>query len=537
MSFSGTVDSDFMKLAPIPENKKPDYINFAAADFDTIKSSLLSYLLAVYPEDYDNFSESEFGVMLLELVAYMGSVLSYKTDAIANENFIRTVKVRNNMQKLLELIGVRMKGPSSSSARGKLTWIADTGPAAADVSSIVFNPVNRTFSVPSPEDGAPVSFSIYKLDSNDTIENIKNADDSIEFVGSEADSVAPASGVFTNMALVEGALVKETGTFGDLELIKVIPLTEGPVIEKSARVFVTSLASENADATGVYSEVTRLFSASGATDRIFEVIYDNDFNATLVFGDGSLGQNPPVGSTFTVSYRVGGGSRGNMQKEIINIIATDTDANAWRLENTTLFTGGTNAESMAQARRYAPYTFKSQDRLVTLEDYQAFASQFISSQGSTGKGIAATRKAFASANVIDVYVLEKATELQFQKASPSFKNDILTEIERKKMLTDQVVVNDGLVRTIDLVVCLNIEREFKDLEVEIKRLATLQILSYFAIDNMDFGKTFEKVELERKLFQIPQIRFAVIENVPRAVKVDFNEIIQLNNFSFDITYL
>ena len=192
---------------------------------------------------------------------------------------------------------------------------------------------------------------------------------------------------------------------------------------------------------------------------------------------------------------------------------------------------------MAQARRYAPYTFKAQDRLVTLEDYQAFTTQFISSQGEKGKGIAATRDAFSSANIIDVYVLQKATELQFQKGSPAFKNNLLTQINNKKMLTDQVVVNDGLVRTLDLTITLHIEREFKDLETEIKQTASQQVLSYFAIDNTDFGRTFEKVELERKLFQIPQIRFAVIENLPRAIKVDFNEIIQLNNFSFDIVYL
>ena len=137
MSFSGTVASDFMKLAPIPENKKPDYINFAAGDFETMKQSLIDYLFALYPEDYSNFSESELGIMLLELVAYMSTVLSYKVDAVANENFIRTVKTRRNLQKLLELIGVRLKGPSSSSARGKLTWSADSGPVAADVASIL----------------------------------------------------------------------------------------------------------------------------------------------------------------------------------------------------------------------------------------------------------------------------------------------------------------------------------------------------------------------------------------------------------------
>ena len=537
MSFSGTVDSDFMKLGFIPENKRADYVNFAAADFDTIKASLIEYLFAVYPEDYSNFSESDIGIMLLELVAYMGAVVSYKTDAVASENFVSTVKTRNNLQKLLELIGVKMKGPSSSSARGKLTWAGATDdPTHADVVSIVFQPANRTFSVPSPEDGAPVSFSIYKLDSNDNIEDIKNADDSIEFTSDDTDNPAVSS-IYSNMALVEGSLVKEVGSFNDLETVKTIRLGTSPVIEKSARVFVTSYASEDSTATGAYLEVDRIFSASGPTDKIFEVVYDDNFNATLVFGEGTLGQSPPTGASFTVTYRVGGGSRGNMKKEVINVIAIDGNDNNWRLENTTPFTGGTNAETMAQARRYAPYTFKTQDRLVTLEDYQAFTTQFISSQGEKGKGIAATREAFGSANVIDVYVLQKATELQFQKGTPSFKNNLLTQINNKKMLTDQVVVNDGLVRTLDLTITLHLEREFKDLETSIKQVASQQVLSYFAIDNTDFGRTFEKVELERKLFQIPQIRFAVIENLPRAIKVDFNEIIQLNNFSFDIVYL
>jgi hypothetical protein len=537
MSFSGTVESDFLKFAPIPEDQKSSYINFAATDFEDIKSSLLSYILSVYPEDYDNISESELGIMLLELVAYMGSVLSYKADALANESFITTVKSRNNMQKLLELIGVRMKGPSSSSARGRLSFGAEgtSTPNPAIDLPFILTPANRSFTVTSPEDGAPLSFTIYKLDSNDVIENIQNADDSIQFKGSESDTVA--SSVFTNMALVEGSLVKETGTFGSIGSIKLINLTDSPVIEKSVNVFVTDTNSANADVTGAYTEVNRLFSASGPTARIFEVIYDDDFAATVVFGDGSLGVNPPAGASYTVSYRVGGGSRGNLVEEAVNVQITDNNSKPWRLENKTAFTGGTNAESMAQARRYAPYTFKSQDRLVTLEDYQAFGSTFISSQGAKGKSIAVTRDAYSSANIIDMYILEKATELQMQKASPTFKNDLLTQIDNKKMLTDQVVVNDGLIRTLDLVITLTIEREFKPLEAEIKRLATDQVMSFFAVDNMDFGKSFSKVELERKLFQIPQIRFAEIENLHRDIKVDFNEIIQLNNISFDLSYL
>ena len=391
----------------------------------------------------------------------------------------------------------------------------------------------------SPEDGAPVSYSLYRLDSTDNITDIENINDSIVFTSEDTDNggAGGASSIYSNIALVEGALAAETGQFNEYETVKTIPLIESPLIEKSARVFITSPNPQDSAATGVYTEVTKLFNASGPTDKIFEVAYDDNFAGTLIFGDGVLGQSPPVNASYIVTYRVGGGTRGNIDKEVINIIATDASGNAWRLENITPFTGGTNAESMAQARRYAPYTFKMQDRLVTLEDYQAFTNSFISSTGAKGKSIAIVRQAFSSANIIDIYMLEKATELQLQKSSPTFKKDLLTAIDQKKMLTDQVVVNDGVVRTLDLVMTLTLEREFKDLEVEIKRNASLAVLSFFSIDNTEFGQSFQKVELERKLFQIPEVRFAVVENIPRSVSVDFNEIIQLNNFSFDIIYL
>jgi hypothetical protein len=228
-------------------------------------------------------------------------------------------------------------------------------------------------------------------------------------------------------------------------------------------------------------------------------------------------------------------------KEAINVIVTaqDGDANntSWRLENMTVMAGGTNAETEREARRFGPYTFKSQDRLVTLEDYIAFGNRFYNSLGSTGKVTAITREGFSSANIIDLFVLEKATDIQLQKASPTYKKDLLNSIDEKKMLTDQVVVNDGLVRTLDLTITLRLDKEYKELEESIKRKVSTQILSFFAVDNMEFDKDFLKVELERKMFQLSEVRFATIDNIPDIVAVDHNEIIQLNNFSLDILYL
>ena len=130
MKFEGTVKSDFIKLVSVPEGKKSKFIDFAATDFASIKDKLIEYIQAVYPLDYQNFSETDLGVMLIELVSYMGAVMSFKADAIAHESFLRTAKKRDNVRKLLELIGVSLKGPISSAANAQITL--DAGPASAD---------------------------------------------------------------------------------------------------------------------------------------------------------------------------------------------------------------------------------------------------------------------------------------------------------------------------------------------------------------------------------------------------------------------
>ena len=94
MNFSGTIASDFMKLAEVPVVKRPSLINFAATDFLTLRNSLIDYAKAVYPRDYKYFVESDLGMMFLELVAYMGSVMSMKADMLANENFLATATQR-----------------------------------------------------------------------------------------------------------------------------------------------------------------------------------------------------------------------------------------------------------------------------------------------------------------------------------------------------------------------------------------------------------------------------------------------------------
>jgi len=532
MVFSGTVSTDFMKLATIPDRKKQQYIDYGGTDFYSIRKDLIDYIKSVYPMDYQNFSESDLGLMLIEIVSYMGAVLSLKGDMLANENYLRTVKTRTNLNKLLELVGVDMRGPLAAAASTQIT--CKTLPVVADF-PLQYTAANRVFAITSKEDGAPVNYTLYKIENN-TIQNIQNINATFELEGSEA--IDSASSVYTNVAMLEGSLNVQQGTFDTLEGNKVINLTNAPIIDGSVQVYIDSGNTAD-ESNGPYVQVDRLFSASGLNSRVFQIVYNDNYAATVLFGDNVLGISPPAGAAFTVVYRVGGGSRGNIGNEAINVETTILTSNTPETvitattENVSEATGGSEAETAQHAKKYAPYTFKRQDRVVTLEDYIAIGNTFRSSQGTIGKTTAVVRDAFSSANVIDVYTLEKANDLRLQKASPTFKEQLLAEIEPKKMLTDEVAVVDGLIRTLDLVVTMRIDKESEPLEVQIQQEVAQVILEHFSIDNADFGKPFVASELNREIFRLPSVRFSTVDNMPEVTLVDFNEIIQLNNFTIN----
>lgn len=533
MVFSGTVNSDYLKLVSVTEANKENLINYAATDFYTLKDSLINYIKAVYPLDYQNFIEADLGMMLVELVAYMGAVLSFKADLLANENFLRTCKSRNNVKKLLELIGVRMKGPISAAANAQLTL--NTAPAWTDPvnDELLITPTNRVVSVVSPEDGGPLNFTLYKVLSSGLVD-LANGTGNIVLKNSESDN-APTGTVFSNLVLLEGALVTEAGYFTEADGVKTISLNASPVVEKSVQVYVTG----GANTTGAYKEVDNIFSASAVDDKVFQVSYNDDFAAVVMFGDNTLGVSPLAGDAYLVTYRVGGGTRGNVPREFINTSITTsyegvTDI-AGVIENISIGTGGANAESVDHAKKYAPLTFKRQDRLVTLDDFKTFANSFATSYGSTGKATAVVRRAYSSANVIDMYVLEKASALQLRKATPVYKEQLLNAINDKKMLTDEIVIVDGLIRTLDLILSVRVDKYLAAKEEDIKLQVKNKIVEFFNVDNRDFGEAFVCGDLTRYLFDISDIRYATVDNLfSDVIKVDFNEIVQLNNFTINI---
>lgn len=534
VTFSGTVASDFLKLVKVEDNKKSTFINYADTDFYSLRDSLISYIKAVYPLDYNNFVESDLGVMLIELIAYMGSVVAYKSDYLAHENFLRTAKSRESVKKLLELIGVRLKGPIAAAANAKAT-LEEEVTWTSNNDSVTISAANRVIQIESPEDGSPLNFTLYKITPAGNVQ-LDNGVGSIALYPNENTSGL----AFSNLALLEGALVVEQGAFDSTESVKTVQLSRSPVIEGS----ITVIIEGDEESAGVYRQVENVYFASGPGDKVFQITTDDNFNAVVVFADPFLGMAPSQTDTYKIYYRVGGGSRGNIVNEYINVtipvsvsLNGTPSTNNFVVENVSQATGGANAETAAHAKKYAPLTFRRQDRLVTLLDYQGFVNTFISSYGSTGKATVSVRRAYSSANIIDVFVLEKASDTQLRKATPEFKTQLLQAMQEKKMITDEPVVVDGLVRTLELILTVRCDSIYRLKEQEILTKVKNAVTEYFNTDNVDFGEEFIPQDLNKKLFEIPEVRFVTVDNYPNPVTVEFNEIIQLNNFTINMVFI
>jgi len=174
-----------------------------------------------------------------------------------------------------------------------------------------------------------------------------------------------------------------------------------PTLSKAPLSFAVPLADAKHDAVGRLAQDPRcalpavtLADSSDATvswtarpdllgsdedDRGFVVEIDNDGFAHLRFGNGLLGRAPEVGSTLTATYRVGGGSAGNVGAEAIShlvLIDTVIDGVSISVRNPLPAQGGVDPEPIEQARLFAPAAFRRQiERAITADDYATLAER------------------------------------------------------------------------------------------------------------------------------------------------------------------
>jgi predicted phage baseplate assembly protein len=141
---------------------------------------------------------------------------------------------------------------------------------------------------------------------------------------------------------------------------------------------VTSLQLEIDEGRGfeVWQEVDNFF-ASGPADPHFVL---NRNRGDVMTGDGTHGRIPvanpanPTGNVVARYYRYGGGKNGNVPANAATQLQTSVDS-VDSVTNLRPALGGTDEETVDEAKLRAPLELKSKERAVTAEDFEFLATQ------------------------------------------------------------------------------------------------------------------------------------------------------------------
>ena len=120
--------------------------------------------------------------------------------------------------------------------------------------------------------------------------------------------------------------------------------------------------------------------SSDDNDPVFVVEVERDGTAFLRFGDNQYGEAPEEGLAFTANYRVGNGSIGNIGRDTLGHVLIgptfpSPPGTIAAVRNPLTATGGVDPETMNHIVQYAPFSYQSQLRCVTENDYGSAAAQ------------------------------------------------------------------------------------------------------------------------------------------------------------------
>jgi hypothetical protein len=104
---------------------KPSNVNYTSKDFSAIKSDLVEYTKAYFPDTYKDFNETSPGMMLIELASYVGDVLSYYIDYNYKENVLATATEKRNVRRLAEFMGYKTTPSTAALVKLKVTTDID----------------------------------------------------------------------------------------------------------------------------------------------------------------------------------------------------------------------------------------------------------------------------------------------------------------------------------------------------------------------------------------------------------------------------
>jgi hypothetical protein len=323
---------------------------FTNLNFDQIKTSIRDYLRANSDfTDYD-FEGSNFTI-LINTLAYNTYINSYNASAIANEVFLDSATLRENVVSRAKEIGYLPR--SRTSARANITFFVDTN-------NIDDNPLTLTLKK------GTVAVTSGRFNSSNYVFSIL---DDITV------PVVDGIGLFENITVYEGNFIVENFTYSQNRRI----ILSNSGIDTSL-ISVVVKNSQNSNFSEKYVLSRDIFEVK-SDSKVFFLQEIEDEYYEIFFGDGIFGKKLDDGNYIEVTYVTNSGEEANgadnfsFSGRIFNnnggLVTSDLSLVT---VNTPAF-GGKSIEAIESIKRYAPRLYSAQNRAVTSTDYETIVAQ------------------------------------------------------------------------------------------------------------------------------------------------------------------
>ncbi len=184
--------------------------------------------------------------------------------------------------------------------------------------------------------------------------------------------------IFANVApATHGETVEETLGNGDgSQAFQRFTLKQSPVTHVTASTPSGSRSTLEVRVNNVLWEEVPSFHGREPQDRVYVTQLTDDGKTTVVFGDGVQGARLPTGvENVTAKYRKGIGLGGLVKAGQSSQLMT-RPLGVKSAVNPLASAGAEDPDTLDQARRNAPITVLTLDRIVSLQDYEDFARNF-----------------------------------------------------------------------------------------------------------------------------------------------------------------
>ena len=326
-------------------------VNFSNLDFNQVKTSLKEYLKANSTfTDYD-FEGSNLSY-IIDVLAYNTYITSYNANMVANEVFIDSATLRENVVSLARNIGYVPK--SRKAATATVSFFVDCSDITPTPSSITLKagPVAATSGTFGNQSFV---FSIVSDITVPVLDGIAN---------------------FDEISIYQGSLLTSTFTFSSQTPNQKFILPNAGIDTSLIKVVVRP--NEQSSSKTNYTTQDSLFDLDSES-KVYFLQEIEDERYQLFFGDGIFGKKLTENNFIKADYIISNGDAGNGVSQFefagnlsyerngldytvtsgVSLITTDVTS-----------TGGENIETVESIKKFAPRIYASQNRALTANDYE-----------------------------------------------------------------------------------------------------------------------------------------------------------------------